>query len=539
MITGKIVSLHISQSKIHAVEAQIGRGRMELLNSLTIPNANRFFNERGQLINLVSMVDTIVMSMVGSGMTAKKLFICLEGMFEADFTIDPVSRVEKKKGISLPFLKKDDAEQEKLTPEQRNSATVRSRHQWGQYETPDERGSAVSTVVGEKDMILSLVSAFNAHGYRVLSIEPPETVLVYGRNTVQYTYDSLNKIIIWADNEDTGSLYILTKDVPSVVKMVQFGAVDGADFLEQVRNLCLREAAAGKMRNPLIYLIGAAFGNVDRYISIAQDLEYDCLQVIDLYGLGKDTEQVPGGVQILISEDADPSMPEIAGDYGICISQLLRSYDDKPENLCDTKLPPLFSPRMSLLAARGIQIAAAVFLAVNVVLTGLTAFEAISVSSKVEDSGTLRSQLIKYEAERDSRRTQLEVLNAIDPKLASVFDFVYENVDASLNIASVDTVDMLPASTASGSNYNTESANNADTSGNAATDGQQTAVPSAKQSTEQQIVIRGYSTQSSGSIELYNAMTRFGLQNVILAGHQQVDLPSGEKIYVFEIRIGG
>ena len=535
MITGKIASHHISDKSIKIAEAIVSRGRVEVTNAITIPNADRFFNQSGRLINLVSMVDTIVMSMESGGMTAKKLSVSFSGSaLETVFSIDPIKNLPKKglSGISLSFGKKDG--NTKAEADFSKGATIKRRHSWGQFVTQDEQGEAVSVTQAERDMVESFMRAFSSHGYKVISLETPDTALVYTRNTVEYSYDSLNKVVLYADNEESGVVYTMTKDVPSVITPVQFDTLESYSMQDRIRELVLREINKGQMRNPYIYLIGDAFANIDLYIQIAQDLEIDGLQVVDLYGMNKEVEQIPNSIQVCISEEADPTMPELTSEYGLCICLFLRCYEDKPENLCEGKLPSLISPKVSIVGSKVVLAAGILFFAVNLILTGLTGYETLSIRREIQDSTSLRTQLNQAEAKRDDARIQLEALNTIDPRLADVFTFIYENVDSSLNIASVDTIDMLPSVSSSTSNYNGTGEEGSETGEPV----ESAPVFAITNYTQQQLVIRGYSTKSNGSIELYNALQRAGIGEVRLVGHQQVGLPSGETIYIFELRAG-
>ena len=538
MITGKIASLHISDQSIKIAEAMISRGRVEITNAITIQNANRFFNQSGRLINMVSLVETVAMSMEAGGMTAKKLAISFGcDSIETSFSIDPITTL-KKKGLGLSLsVGKDKNGGDKQETDLSKGATIRSRHVWGQFVTQDDQGEAVSITQAERDLVESLSRTFSAHGYKVISIESPETALVYTRNTVGYSYDSLNKIVLHADDEEKGTIYVMIKDVPAEIKRFRWDSLEGYSMQDRVKELVLREMGNSQMRNPYIYLVGDAFADVDVYIQIAQDLEEEGLQVVDLYGMSQDVEQIPDSIQVCISEEADPTMPEITSEFGLCICLFLRCFEEKPENLYAGKLPTLIPPKASIAGSKVVKAVAIIFFVVNLALTGLSGYEAFSIRREVKDSDFLSIQLNNVKAERDAARTQLEALNTLDPRLVEVFTFVYENVDSSLNIASVDTYDMLPGEEYGSSEYN-EGEAPAETGEKGEGKAEQSTVPAVSDYTPQQLIIRGYSTKSNGSIELYNALQRAGIGEVSLVGHQQVELPSGETIYVFELRAG-
>lgn len=544
-ITGKVIALHIAESSIRVAEAVIERGLIEVQSAFVINNINRFFN-RGRLINLGAMVETVAMSMAANGMTAKRVMISFDNAFTTSFSIDPLSSIPEKKKSLFSGKKDKDAG---IDPDSNAGATVKHVHNWGQFITQDEQGEAISTVLGERDMIQSMVASFKEHGYTVLSIEPPDTVLIYTRNTVEYSYDSLNKIVVYADNEEIGDLYVFTKDVPSTIKRIQFDSIEGSTMCERIRWICSNEISRGQMRNPYVYLIGDAFAQGDDYTRIAEDLEFEGIQVIDLYGYVQDYSDMPRATQIRISDEAALDGNILSCEFGVCMCLFLRCFDKKTENMYDGKLSGAFSMKNALALVNVIEVVAVLILVVNMALTALTGYEVLTIRNQLSDANTLQSQLSKVEEQRANARTQIQALGTIDTRLQDVFTFIYENVDPSLNIASVDTIDMIPVSTGSASQYDDEAGTStgstpqveqdSKTEKNNNTEEQsQTATSSATSYVQKQLVIRGYSMTSSGPIELYNALNTAGIGDVKLVGHQQMQLPSGEVIYAFELRAG-
>ena len=539
MISGKLAALHITDKTIHIVEGDVNRGAIDIIGVFTIDNTDRFFN-RGKLINLASMVDAIDKQMATNGMTSKRLAICFDNVFEVSFSIDPVISRKKEAGLKGLFKREEEEENASQKPtEKASAATIRHRHSWGQYVTQDEEGEAVSTSLAERDMIDSLVREFEARGYKIVSIEAPETDLIYTRNTIPFSYDSLNKIIIWADDKETGSVYTMTKDVPSVIKQVQFDSLESPAFDDKIKEICLREVELGHMRNPFVYLIGDAFSDVIEYDDIAEELSYEGITVIDLYGNVTDYSELPDAVQIRRSENMSELSDDVTCSYGLCICLLLRCLDTEPENLCEKRRFRLISPKERALLVQLTRVSAVIFFAVNLLLTGLIAYEDMSVKAKVQDSETLNIRLSQAETKKAKAKAQLNELNTIDTRIESIVNFVYENIDSTVNIASIDTVDMIPQSQTSASSYaKTEDKTGAEAENTdvKSEDSKKENESSSSTYARKQLIIRGYSTRSAGPIELYNKLNLLGIGEIKLAGQQQVELPSGEVIYVFEFQ---
>lgn len=547
MISGRVASLHISQKEVHVVEADVNRGLIEVTNAFAIRNFDRFFS-RGKLINMSTMVEAITMAMTTNGITATRLMVTFDGAFQTSFSIEPISSVKKRRSLRDIFPAGGDQQKDNndgADLDSSNGATIKHKHSWGQYITQDDQGEAVSVTLAERDMVDSFVSAFGASGFKVISIEAPDTSLIYARNIVEFSYDYVNKIIIQSEDGESGNLYVLTKDVPSTIKRIQFDTLEGFDMEERIVELCTREATNQQMRNPLVFLVGSAFKSTDDYISIADHLETEDMHVMDLYALADNSQFVQNAVQITLHSASENDTPELSCEYGICMCQLLRCYEAKPENLYEGRLPSLFSTKNKLQVCHWTKVAAIVFMVANVLLTAAIGFETLSVNSVIKGSSNLSSQLTKVEAERANAQLQLQVLDTLDPRLNDVFTFILENVDSSLNIASVDTVDMIP--TTQGSTSQLEENTNRRTSilgiPTGSTESETTeetnqTTPAAAEQVKKQLVIRGYSTKSSGPIDLYNALNKAAIDEIKLVGHQQMTLPSGETIYAFEIRVG-
>jgi len=527
VITGKTVSVHITQQDVHVVEAETEKGKLTVYNAFTLHGFDRFFDTKGRLTNLAGLVDNIVMACKANGVTTKRMSICFADVFQTSFSIEPITGAAKKRTLNLNMTIGGGGEKKDAPRQTVNTATITKRHSWGQYITQDEQGEAVSVTQAEKDLVESLVNSFTTAGFKVVSLETPDTALVYARNTNSYSYDSLNKIVLHSEDGTSGNLYVFTKDVPSVIKRVNFDMLEGNNLIEKTVSACSAEVQTGQMRNPQVALVGNAFHDTETYLTTAEQLLDAEIEVCDLYG-SLNVMPKEGAVLIGFSSQSGLAETGLGCEYGIAICTLLRCFDEKPQSIVEVKSSVQITAKDKFLFFRMLKIAAAIFLAVNLILTGITAVSAFSLSGKMQDSTAMNSRLTRVTALRDTARTQLDTLSTLDDRIEQVFLFTLENVDSTVNIASIDTEDMLATDTSS---------QPADA---AAADGTETTDPNSPCNyVPQRIIVRGYSTQSSGAIALFNALDGANIGSVKLVGHQQINLPSGEAIYAFEINIEG
>ena len=171
----------------------------------------------------------------------------------------------------------------------------------------------------------------------------------------------------------------------------------------------------------------------------------------------------------------------------------------------------------------------------TVIMAGVSGYEVYTAYGEARRASEATTyQLSIIERERDATREKLEALSTIDERFDDIFKFVYVEVSNDLNIASVDTINMIPVADISTSVYGEGEA-------------QPTEVPEAidvtaastgMAHTMQTIVIRGYSRTSDGPVELYRDLTSAGMGEVKIIGIEQVPLPSGETIFAFEMTVG-
>lgn len=558
------VAIHITTQTVHIVEGYLNKGVLQIVRAFDIGNVDLCFTDDGSLINMQSLIETIANGLKANGVTAKKVHLCYDcGSNQNDRSIEfdlqiyniGEKKVEKSGSQDIRLFKN-------LKTKKPISPQITKEHRWGEYVTQYESGETITTVTADKDLISSLVLSFREFGYQVVSIEPPETALFYLRHSIPFTYDSTNKIIIHADTEDSCLIYVFTKDVPSMMRRQQTSSIDGEFFQDKVANIALKEVMSGKMRNPYIYVAGKAFSNNDDYISLLETLEEQGLIPVDVLGLHDSYSKYTDSIKFTQVENDDIEI-DIGGQHTVCVCMLLRPLEKNPENLADSKMSMfLMTPKNMLLAAKVAKLAAMSVMIFSAILTSIVAFEYLTVNVKLQDATTLQSNLKAAQRNKEIATLKLQTLGTIDTRLRDIFEFVYENVDSTLNIASVDTIDMLPGELSIKDNDTNidpvtglpiitdeqveaaQAANESDgASGkeNASTENPangQATPNSLSEHTQKVLVIRGYSTESAGPVALYNALVEAGMGSVHLNGEEQITLPSGEQIYVFELTAG-
>ena len=211
----KVACIHICPNKIRILEGRISDGFVLVTKTALIEKASRFYIG-DRLAYMSAMVDAIVNAMAVHSFTAKQVHIIYDNGLDVEFIID--ERLEKKRAekaarrnslnnISLSFGKKDGKEKDNS----KQNGVIVKKKAWGEYITEAEQGEVTTICKVERDLVDFLTEEFQDHGYKVLSIEPPETTMFYLRKFVPYTYDTINKLVVYADNEQDGFFYTFTK----------------------------------------------------------------------------------------------------------------------------------------------------------------------------------------------------------------------------------------------------------------------------------------------------------------------------------------
>lgn len=520
------------------MEGRISNGILLVSRTAVVGKAARFFyNDR--LAYMSDMVQAIINAMTVNSFTANQVSIVYDNGLEVDFHLDENLTSAKRAsgmkgigGIGSLFSKDKGGTNEATKAIAKNSkgGVIRHRKAWGVYITESDAGEMYTTVSIERDLVDYLVSEFQERGYKVISVEPPETSLLYLRKFLPFTYDALHKIIVYAERKDKVTFYTFTKDMPSGTKNVAVDEVDYESFGEAIKEAVTEEIEKSKLRNPNVMLVGRAFKDEEMYLNTCDSMREAGINIVDIYGLWHDKSQPINMIRTAVPTDG--MIIELNGQFGICLSALIRSLEPKPENLIEG-FHPMFLRDKTKRAIAGlvktIATAAAIY---GLVTCGVSAYEVYVAREESQRAADATSyQLSIAERERNLAREKLNALGTIDSRYNEIFKFVYAHVNNNLNIASIDTIDMIPTAESSDSMYTDASAEGGEGS-------VEVTATTAQEYVMQTIVVRGYSRTSEGPVELYRALAASGMGEIKIIGIEQVGLPSGETIFAFEMTIG-
>ena len=543
----KIACIHITRNDVRIVEGRVSSGVILISHSAIVQNAGRFFSG-DRLANMSDLVSAIVTSMTMNSITAKELYIVYDNNLQVDFFLDE-KLIAKKENKSFSFGKKKDSNDGDAASA-KNVGVIEHKKEWGKFITETEKGQLYTTTKIERDLVDFLISEFQEHGYKVCSLEAPETALLYLRKMIPFTYDALNKLVLYANDETTGYFYQFTKDAPSGgQKQVHFDASESNEFVGKVCGVIKDEIRKSALHNPHIMLVGDAFANPDTYIECCRALQEEGLTCIDLYARWKNTNLPINCIRVIVP-DEDIEI-ERDGRFGICMALFARVFEGKPENLIEGfHLMGLNKKTKIGLVEVGLTVAS-LFLVFSVITTGISVYENIVAKSEYERaSNATESRLALAQQQRDAAKARVDSLSTIDRRYNEIFKFVYAQVDEDLNIASIDTMDMIPSTETTGSAYGGETTDSSQAVSDPSqvtqpTDGEQasdvvdvTGETSATSYTMQTIVIRGYSRTTDGPVELYKALVNADIGEVKVVGVEQVPLPSKETLFAFELTVG-
>lgn len=543
----KIACIHITRNDVRIVEGRVSSGVILISHSAIVQKAGRFFSG-DRLANMSDLVSAIVTSMTMNSITAKELYIVYDNNLQVDFFLDE-KLIAKKENKSFSFGKKKDSNDGDAASA-KNVGVIEHKKEWGKFITETEKGQLYTTTKIERDLVDFLISEFQEHGYKVCSLEAPETALLYLRKMIPFTYDALNKLVLYANDETTGYFYQFTKDAPSGgQKQVHFDASESNEFVGKVCGVIKDEIRKSALHNPHIMLVGDAFANPDTYIECCRALQEEGLTCIDLYARWKNMNLPINCIRVIVP-DEDIEI-ERDGRFGICMALFARVFEGKPENLIEGfHLMGLNKKTKIGLVEVGLTVAS-LFLVFSVITTGISVYENIVAKSEYERaSNATESRLALAQQQRDAAKARVDSLSTIDRRYNEIFKFVYAQVDEDLNIASIDTMDMIPSTETTGSAYGSETTDSSQAVSDPSqvtqqTDGEQapdvvdvTGETLATPYTMQTIVIRGYSRTTDGPVELYKALVNADIGEVKVVGVEQVPLPSKETLFAFELTVG-
>lgn len=535
MSNNKAACIHIRPDAIRLVEGRVQNGIILVTHTASVEKAHRFFHGN-QLVYMTDMVSAVVNAMNVNSFTAKEIYLAYDTP-QISVDLDLEEGVPQRKQSRMKRKGRD---------KEKESNKIVHRKSWGHYISETDQGEMITVTSVEKDLVESLFTEFREFGYRVKSLEGVPTALFYLRKFVPSSYDAQNKLIIYADNQDEGVAYQITKDAPSGRKPLHFSDSMVERFADRVVNVIKEEISLLRWHNPHVMLVGDAFTGSEDYLEISRVLKELDLYNIDLYGTWRDRGAPINSVRVITQPGQDLALD---GRYGIGICLLARKLEAKPENMVEGIRWGGLRKGQKKAIMGAAHFAAMLFLTYGVLNTAVSSYEmAVAQIEYNRASSASEDQVLIAETERDKAKAQLDSLHTIDNRYKDIFRFVYQQVNADLNIASVDTQDMIPTTMGAESVYDTPATAETPSNPSAApehVDGVEgTEAPPAPTAfslanhKNQTIVIRGYARTTEGPIQLHNALIQVGLGEVKVVGVEQFTLPSGEPLFAFELTVG-
>jgi len=553
----RTAAIHITPTCIRVAEGAITGSKLRIYKTALVPNAEQYFPD-GKCDHLAELAAAVAAAMRSAGMKAKDLCIAYEnlGDIAVEWVEGTVPEEKPRRKISnlwhMEIGKKAITSQKEQ--ETADTGMCRQVDHWGVYVTEGERGTLRSVSTADNDLIAGIAYEFHDLGYHVNSIESQQTALLYLRHAAPYSWDSKEKMLIQT-RENACTVYRWTKDTPAHVTERPFDT-ESSTVPEQVLAICQRESLAGNLRRPLIMLGGDLMATYSAYIGAVEYMEQNGCTILDIYNC----KEPDGGEPNRCVDKALPTeiyanrgKENVCGQFTVCIGLLYRQLEKEPCNLLTKGNLQKTDMAALKLSARLVSISAAA-LALALALTGVRLVGTYRMRSELQSATALQGSLASAIANRQGMEDRLTALAGIDSRYKSVLVYALGNVNSSLNIASIDTENVLEETT-SASKFAADTASQPAETG---TDGSQTPATEAggtplDLTSRQKIIIRGYATSSGDAMQFYNSLMASGIGSVELVGIQQVKLEdnrkaqNGEKIstapvasiYAFELSVGG
>ena len=241
--------------------------------------------------------------------------------------------------------------------------------------------------------------------------------------------------------------------------------------------------------------------------------------------------------------------------YALCLGVLLGNQFQRNINLVPSEAITINSNNAIVAAT---QLLLACVIMVSVAFAGIAGYSGIQMYRyrNVESYLTeVNTQVTRATVTDNKYKAYLEAIQDIDNVAQPLIEFITQYTDTSLRIASIDTPQMLvkptvePNSSASGTTTEdnfvepmpdgiTPIEGTTDTSDTTSGTTDTTTDSTQQKSTKQNIIIRGYATDSSSITEFFNRLqAEEWVPDLSMTGVKQIQLNENEVIYIFEIEI--
>ncbi len=539
--SGKLLTIYISPTGVRVAEGENRGGNPNISRFFMVPAVEEFFMEipgtagRYEVTNMSGLVDAILEECGNQRTSARRVVIC-SNCFGIETT---VSVEESKTSDFLKMITSDigsGKKDKKKKNEKGSLGTIQCKVSWGDLIQDGKAARQVTTTVGDKFVLQSLVQEFYNRGYTVVSVTDCISTLLNFRQAEEATFDHQGKVIFDFDTCFTSAY--LAKDLPVAVNPISF--MDSMELQDRIISM-VQDSVDSVGRSPTVFLTGSMMRDTMLYNSLIDRLESMGYSVYDLF----DRPEVDPDTGL----EPDTGRPVLTPDYAINCAMLMSAYAKNVVALSPkVGLDTLFRQNSKAFAGIAMVIALAFF--------GFTAFTAATTMLDVMDMNnnppkvdSLQNEINNLTAQQTQLQNTINTLTQADVTVLDTLNFVYANQSPLVNIVSVDTVDMLNTTEVDASGTGTavatgtegtEGAPQYDTNGNPiVTGGASTATGAGM--TRGPISIRGYARTSDAAIDFFHRLFNYDLPvDPELTGVEKYILPNGQdEVYIFEIKIGG
>lgn len=528
--SGKLLTVYISPSGVRVAEGENRGGNPSISRFFMVPAVEEFFMEipgsagAYEVTNMSGLVDAILSECANQRTSAKRVMVstnCLGITTEVHGDTSKTASIMELLSSDLGAKKKDKGSQDK---QKGSLGTLQCKVFWGDLVQDGKATRQVTTTVGDKFVLQSMVQEFFHHGYQVISVSDCVGSLMNFRQAEEATFDHKGKVIF--DFDTTFTSINLLKDLP--ISINPFSYMDAFELQDRILTL-VQDAVESVGRSPKIFITGSMMRDTQLYCSLIDKLEGMGYSVYDLF----DRPMVDPDTGL----EPDTGRPVLTPDYAINIAMLMSAYAKNVVALTPkVGFEVVFKQNSKVMAGFAL-IASLAFFAVSAFFAGMTALDVMDMQNNPPRVDSLQQEISSLQAQQTQLQSTINTLTQADVTVLDTLNFVHSNQSPLINVVSVDTKDMLTTAIVD-STGTTPGTPVLDENGNEITAG---ASGTHTTAVRQAIVIRGYSRNAEAAVDYYNRLFHYGLPvDPVLNGIEEYTLPNGtDTVCIFEIEIGG
>ncbi len=232
----------------------------------------------------------------------------------------------------------------------------------------------------------------------------------------------------------------------------------------------------------------------------------------------------------------------IDNKYALCIGVLLGNQFSRNINLVPAEAVTINSNTAAVIFSQVVTGACALAIMASVVLTGYYGVQKYYYRNVEEYLATTNSQIATLKQTDKRYKDYLEAIKDVDNVAQPLIAFITRYAGTNLRIASIDTPKMLIQNSVEKVPENGEDTSTESTESTAVQDTtnatNEALASSPENETKQDLIIRGYATDSSSITEFFNKLqAQEWVPDLAMNGVRQIQLNPNEVLYIFEITI--